>query len=32
MVIDVKKLKYSGKDTCSFHFEYETGSEYTESG
>ena len=23
MVIDVKKLKYSGKDTCSFHFEYE---------
>lgn len=23
MVIDVKKLKYSGKDTCSFHFECE---------
>ena len=23
MVIDVKKLKYSGKATCSFHFEYE---------
>ena len=22
MVIDVKKLKYSGKDSCSFHFEY----------
>lgn len=22
MVIDVKKLKYSGKDVCSFHFEY----------
>ena len=23
MVIDVKKLKYSGKDVCSFHFEYD---------
>lgn len=23
MVIDVKKLKFSGKETCSFHFEYE---------
>lgn len=24
MVIDVKKLKYGGKDGCSFHFEYES--------
>lgn len=23
MVIDVRKLKYSGKDECSFHFDYE---------
>ena len=23
MVIDVRKLKYSGKEECSFHFEYE---------
>lgn len=23
MVIDVKKLKFSGKETCSFYFEYE---------
>ncbi len=23
MVIDVKKLKYSGKDVCTFHFEYD---------
>ena len=23
MVIDVKRLKYSGKDVCSFHFEYD---------
>lgn len=23
MVIDVKKLKYSGKDECSFHFDFD---------
>ena len=26
MVIDVRKLKYSGKDECSFHFEYDADS------
>jgi uncharacterized protein len=26
MVIDVRKLKYSGKDECSFHFDYEADS------
>lgn len=26
MVIDVRKLKYSGKDECAFHFEYEADS------
>ena len=26
MVIDVRKLKYSGKDECFFHFEYEADS------
>lgn len=26
MVIDVRKLKYSGKDECNFHFDYEADS------
>lgn len=26
MVIDVKKLKYTGKDSCSFHFEFDADS------
>ena len=29
MVIDVKKLKYSGKDVCSFHFEYDADDSAT---